>query len=201
MATRQCFAINPQAPAVRGTPGCRRRCHRRCAPAPIRRRGMSLLELVIATAMMAMLATAVSLLLRSSHQAWDAHEADYTRIEAAHATLRHLVREVRQADSVTEISAAADDSGRLGLSMQNGDTYVWDHDAATDAVNYTTPAGNGLLANQISGLRLTGYLADGITPTTVPSEVHFLEIDVTVQLPRETAGTRVVSSYAWVRSW
>lgn len=172
-------------------------------PAAVRRgrRGMSLLELVIATSMLAMVMGAVSMILRTSRQAWEAHTGDYTRVEAAHATLRHLVREVRQADAVTAISPATDNSGQLGLLMPTGVTRLWDHDAPTNTVNFTATSGNGMLASEITGLRLTGYEADGITTTTVADDVQFLKIDVTVQLPREVNGTRVVSSYVWVRSW
>jgi len=178
------FPINKKPPAARP-----------------RRRGMSLLELVIATSMLALLMAAVSMILRTSRQAWEAHSGDYTRIEAAHATLRHLVREVRQADAVTAISLATDNSGQLGLLMPTGETRLWDHDGPSNTVNFTATAGSGMLANEITGLRLTGYKADGVTTTTVPAEVQFLKIEVTVQLPRELNGTRVVSSHAWVRSW
>ncbi|MAD80749.1 MAG: hypothetical protein CMJ50_07895 [Planctomycetaceae bacterium] len=162
---------------------------------------MSLLELVIATSMLAMVLAAVSMILRTSRQAWEAHRGDYARIEAAHATLRHLVREVRQADAVTSISLATDNSGQLGLLMPTGVTRLWDHDDSDDTVNFTGTSGSGLLANDITGLRLTGFKANGTTATTVADEVQFLKIDVTVELPREMNGTRVVSSYVWVRAW
>jgi hypothetical protein len=138
---------------------------------------------------------------RRAREAWEAHEGDYTRIEAAHATLRHLVREVRQADAVTSISLASDNSGQLGLLMPGAETRLWEHDDPTDIVNFTSTAGSGMLADNITGLRLTGYKADGTTTTTVPAEVQFLKIEVTVELPREVNGTRVVSSFVWLRSW
>ncbi len=166
-----------------------------------RRQGMSLLELMIATTMLAMVMAAVSMILRTSRESWEAHEGDYTRIEAAQATLRHLVREVRQADAVTSISLPTDNSGQLGLLMPSAVTGLWDHDDSTDTVNFTATSGSGLLADQISGLRLTGYKADGTTTTTVPDEVQFLKIEVTVELPREANGTRLFSSYVWLRSW
>jgi hypothetical protein len=162
---------------------------------------MSLLELVIATSMLAMLLTAVMVVLRTGRQAWEAHEADFTRIESAHATLRHIVREVRQADAVTAISAAADTSGRLALAMPDGSVKVWEHDAGTNQVNHGLTTATELLAPNITGLRFVGYETDGATATTVPNDVQALEIEVTVQLPVETNGTRVVHSWAWVRSW
>ena len=166
-----------------------------------KRRAMTLLELVIATSMLAMVMTAISVVMRTSRQAWEAHEADYLRIEAAHATLRHIVRQVRQAEAVTEISAATDTSGRIGLLLPNGDTRVWDHDGGTNTVNCGITTADDMLAPNITGLTFVGFRADGATMTSDPTEIQCLRVDVSVQLPRETSGARTVSSWAWVRSW
>lgn len=162
---------------------------------------MSLLEVVIATSMLAMVLTTVSVVMRSGRGAWEAHEADYTRIESAHATLRHIVRQARHADAVTEISVKTDNSGRLGLLLPSGDIRIWDHDASTNSVNCGVGSPNALLAPDITGLRFTGLKADAATDAASASEVQCLRIEVTVQLPHEVGGTRTVSSWAWVRSW
>ncbi len=163
---------------------------------------MTLVELVIASTMLAMMMTSIAVVMRTGRQAWEAHESDYVRIEAAHATLRHVVREIRQADAVSAISLATNNSGALSLAMPNGDTKSWDHDNATNRVNYgvnVTPV--DLLADQIVGLRFSGFRADGTTAATTTAEVQCIRIDVTIQLPREVGGERVVSSWAWIRSW
>ena len=170
-------------------------------PKACKRRGMTLLELVIASSMMAVLLTAATLVLRTSRQAWEAHEGDYTRLEGLHATLRHMVRQVRQADAVTAISAAGDNSGTLTLAMPDGSTVAWDHDGATSTVRCGVTTADQLLSTNITGLNIVGYKPDGVTATTVPSEIQNLKVSVTVQLPRETNATRTYSSWAWIRSW
>ena len=164
-------------------------------------RAFSLLELVISCAMLAVLMVAVGGVLRTSRQAWEAHEADYTRLEALHATVRHIVRKVRQADAVTEVSGAGDTSGRLGLQMVDGSVVVWDHDAVTSKVNYGVTTPTSLLAENITTLRLQAYKTDGVTATTLPHEVQSLLVEASVTLPREAGGTKTVSTWAWVRSW
>lgn len=166
-----------------------------------KRRGMTLLELVIASSMMAVLLTAVTLVLRTSRQAWEAHEGDYIRLEGLHATLRHMVRQVRQANAVTAISAAGDNSGALTLAMPDGSTVAWDHDGPTSTVKCGVTTADQLLSTNITGLNIVGYKPDGVTTTTVPSEIQSLRVSVTVQLPRETNATRTYSSWAWIRSW
>ena len=166
-----------------------------------KRHGLSLLELVIASSMLAVVMTTISVVMRTTRLGWEAHEADYLRIEAAHATLRHIVREIRHADAVTEISARTDTSGRLGLLLPNGDTRIWDHDAGTDIVSCGIGAPDNILAVDITGLTFVGFRADAATFANNADEVQCLRIDLDFQLPRETGGARTVSSWAWVRSW
>lgn len=161
---------------------------------------MSLLELIIATSMFAVMLTSVCVILRTGRQVWEVHEAEFTLVESAQATLRHIVRRVRQADAVTALSAATDDSGQLALGMPDGTTLVWDHDENDDCVNYGSGAPNALLATGIAALRVQGFRADGVTPTAVPEDVRSLRIEVAVPLPAG-AGSGVFSSWAWVRSW
>ncbi|MDA1055506.1 MAG: prepilin-type N-terminal cleavage/methylation domain-containing protein, partial [Planctomycetota bacterium] len=102
---------------------------------PGKRRGLSLLELIIASSMLAMLMTSISVVIRAGRGAWEAHEEDYVRVEAAHSVLRHIVREIRWADAVTEFTFDAKPA-RLGLLMPNGETHVWAHDRVN---NLRTP--------------------------------------------------------------
>ena len=163
------------------------------------RRGITLLEMVIASSMLALVLTSISVVMRSGRGAWEAHEADFIRIQAAHATVRHLVRNVRQADEVVAVSASTDNSGSISLLMQDGDTLVWDHDSGTNQVNFGVTSATNLLAPDITGLRFEGFEADGVTPTTV--DVQCLRIEVTFDLPVATNPQRTVSSWAWVRTW
>ncbi|MEO8493724.1 MAG: hypothetical protein ABI614_01535 [Planctomycetota bacterium] len=166
-----------------------------------KRRGLSLLELIIATSMLAMLLTSISIVLRAGRATWDAHEADYTRVEAAHSVLRHIVREIRAAGAVSEITAATNDSGRMGLLMRNGEIHIWAHDSAASRVNYGVTTPDNLLAPDVTGLRFRGFKADGVTAVATAAEVQCLQVEVTIQLPREVNGQRIVTSWAWVRSW
>lgn len=166
-----------------------------------KRRGLSLLELIIASSMLAMLMTSVAVVIRAGRESWNAHEADYVRVEAAHSVLRHIVRNIRAAEAVTEITADTDDSGRLGILMPNGETLLWAHDNGASVVNYGVSSPSELLAPDITGLRFRGMRADGVTAAATAADVQCVQIEVTIQLPRETNGQRVVSSWAWIRSW
>jgi len=162
---------------------------------------MSLLELVIATTMLAMIVATVSVVMRTSRLAWEAHEAAKNRIEAAHATVRHIVRRARQATGVVAITPSTDNSGQVSLRMPNLSVEVWDHDDVAMTVKYGVTTAANLLANNITGLRFTGYEADGTTLSTTAADTRAIKLEVTVQLPVETGGTRTIQSWVWIRSW
>lgn len=172
------------------------------------RRGITMLELVIASSMLALVVTSISIVMRSGSDAWNAHQSDYTRLQAAHATVRHIVRRVRRADGVANLSSPSEYSGNLTLTMPGGETHVWDHDGNTDEVYYGIASPDHLMSVDIDTLRFEGFEADGKTPTSVPGDVQCLLIEATVQLidaktqlPVENNPKRNIRSWAWVRTW
>ncbi len=167
----------------------------------LRRRALTMLELIMATTLLATMVTAVALLLRTGHTAWRAHEEDAIGLESAHATLRHLARNIRQAKSVTAISAAADNNGTLSLLMPSNQTLVWARNAATNEVLFGVGSANTLLAEGITELSFTGYKGDGVTTTTVVGDIQSVLCRARVVLPRDVSGTKDVRCWAWLRSW
>jgi type II secretory pathway pseudopilin PulG len=166
-----------------------------------RRRGMTLLELILATTLLTTLVAAVGLVLRTGYGTWEAHQDDSVRITAANATVRHIARRARQAQAVAAMSDPAETSGTLSLSMPSGETFVWAHDAAAQEVAYGVGSASDLLAERITELSFLGYEVDGTTQTTVLDDVHSIKCVARIQLSRETGGDRTASCRAWLRSW
>ncbi len=165
------------------------------------RAGTTLLELILATTLLTSMVVATAVVLRTGHVAWQANQTDAQRISSANATLRHIVRRVRQAESVAAISGPTDTSGSLSVLMPSGATLAWDHDAATREVQFGVSTADSLLGQEISTLSFTGYEADGTTQTTVVADIQSVKCHATVELPRKTNGTRSVSCWAWLRAW
>ncbi|MBX7168050.1 MAG: prepilin-type N-terminal cleavage/methylation domain-containing protein [Pirellulales bacterium] len=164
-----------------------------------RRGGFTLLELVVTAALAATLGASVFVLLRTSQSAWEAHHSDLERLEGAHAAIRHLVRNIRQATAVKNISKADDADGSLSLLMPSGEIYVWQHTGTQ--ILFGLNDASSLLAENIQALYFTCYTADGVTLTTDVGAVQCVDCVATVQLAN-TAGTlRTVRCRAWRRSW
>jgi hypothetical protein len=170
-------------------------------PAANRRSALTLFELVVASTLMTVVVTAAAVVLRGAHGAWSAHEADLNKLESAHATLRHLVRNLRQATGVVSITLPANTSGAISLSMPSGQTLAWAHVSVSNLVNYGVTTATSLLADGIEQLVFTAYKADGVTQTSVAAEIQLVKCTVRVTLPRDSGGTRDLSAWAWVRSW
>jgi prepilin-type N-terminal cleavage/methylation domain-containing protein len=162
------------------------------------RRGLSLLEMMVATAMMATLMASVVVVMRSSLAVWNAQEADIDVLENGYGVLRHFVQQLRQADAITVISIPSDTTGDLSFTTSTGVTRGWSHNGAPKQVMFDNGTSNQLLANKIDSMSFTGYKADGATQTTVVDDIQVVQCAVQITLPQ---GSRTLTTRSWIRSW
>jgi type II secretory pathway pseudopilin PulG len=163
-----------------------------------RRAAMSMVELIAATAVMAVLMTSVVVIVRSSYGVWNAYEQDIDINENAYGVLRHVIRQLRQADAITAISGPTDNSGGLTYATPDGATRSWSHN--NGQVFYNNGSGDQLLAQSIDELTFVGYNAAG-NPTTVPDEIQRVKCTAEVTLAHGSGTPKTVSATAWIRSW
>ena len=163
--------------------------------------GFTLLELMVTTAMLAVLSTSTMVLVRTSYSAWNRHQQDQHTQQSGIAVLRHIVRHVRQATAVTAISNAGDTSGSLSILTPAGETLVWNHDAGTKRVLFGVNVADQLLATGIEQLSFIGIRTDGTTTTDV-GLIHSVRTTAQVVLDRPNGPQPVTTScQAWMRSW
>src|SRR2546421_6651685 len=89
------------------------------------RRGLSLLEMMAATAIMATVTASVVVVMNTGYSVWTAQEADIDVLENGYGVLRHFVRQMRQATALTAITAAANTQGSLSFTTSTGATCTW----------------------------------------------------------------------------
>jgi type II secretory pathway pseudopilin PulG len=166
-----------------------------------RRAGLSLLEMMVATAIMATLMGSVVVVIRSGNAVWTAEKNDLDVLENGYGVLRHFVQQLRQANSISNISAANETAGSLSFLTSAGATRTWSRNSATSQVSFNNGTGNQLLAKSINQLTFTGYKADGVTTTTTTSEIQVVQCNVQVTLSQGGGLTRNLSCKAWIRSW
>ena len=164
------------------------------------RRGLSLLEMMAATAIMATLTASVVVVMRSGYAVWNAQEDDIDILDNGYGVLRHLVTQMRQATAVTAITASGNTQGSLSFTTSTGATQTWTRNATSD-VYFNNGTSNQLLAKSIDSLTFTGYKADGVTATTTVTDIQVVECEVQITLPRGAGVTRTLTTRAWIRSW
>lgn len=165
----------------------------------MKRRGLSLLEMMASTTIMAAVMGAVVVVVQSSYSCWNAHESDLDIEENAYAVLNHFVREMRQATAITDISAANNNAGTLSIKNASGTTESWALSGTT--VTFDNGSGAQNLATSINQLNFVGYQPDGVTATTTVANIQMIKCTVQVTLSHGAGVTRTVSTTAWVRSW
>lgn len=156
--------------------------------------------MMAATAIMATITASVVVVMRSGYAIWNAQEADIDVLENGYGVLRHFFTQMRQATSITAISASNNTQGTLSFLTSSGVTRTWARDSSSN-IYFNNGTLNQLLAKNIISLTFTGYKADGITATTTVSDIQVVQCQVQITLPRGAGVTRTLTSKAWVRCW
>lgn len=162
--------------------------------------GLSLLEMMAATAIMSTVTAAVVVVMNTGYSAWIAQEADIDVLENGYGVLRHFARQLRQSTNVTVITAAGNTTGSLSFTTATGAACTVARNASSD-VYYNNGTSNQLLAKNINSMTFTGYKADGVTATTTATDIQVVQCQVQITLPRGAGVTRTLTTRAWLRSW
>src|SRR3954468_13446462 len=165
-----------------------------------RRKGLSLLEMMAATAIMATVTAAVVVVMNTGFAVWSAQEADIDVLENGYGVLRHFCRQMRQATGISAITAAGNTIGSLSFTSAAGATCTWTRDVASN-VYYNNGTSNQLLAKGINSLTFTGLIAHGVTATTTVSEIQDVQCQGQGPLPRGAGVARARASRAGIRPW
>src|SRR5689334_17205343 len=165
-----------------------------------RRRGLSLLEMMAATAIMATVTAAVVVVMNTGYSVWTAQEADIDVLENGYGVLRHFGRQLRKATNVTEVTAAGNTTGSLSVTLASGATCWTSREGPSDGY-VNNVMSSQLLAKSINSRTFTGYKADCVTATTTVTDIQMVQCQVQITLPRGAGVTRTLTTRAWLRSW
>ena len=174
---------------------------RRKQAAKNRRSGLSLLEMMAATAIMATLTASVVVVMRSGYAVWNAQEADIDVLENGYGVLRHFVTPNAAGDGRhRDFRLRQHARAACRSPLSTGATRTWTRNASSD-VYFNNGTSNQLLAKSINSLTFTGYKADGVTATTTVADIQVVQCQVQITLPRGAGVTRTLTTRAWIRSW
>lgn len=162
------------------------------------RRGFTLLEVMVALSISAVLMASSMVILRSSYTAWQVHEADLNVAASGNAILRNIVQTVRQAEAIVSPDSGGSSTSTLTILRADSSTITWAL-SGSEVTHQINSDSAQPLAGGVTGLAFNAYLADGTTLASTADEVHAIHCEVTTNKP--SGGTRTVSSFVWMRSW
>jgi hypothetical protein len=181
--------------------GARRTARPRSRRTVRRRTGITLLELVVAAALMGGVTASMHVVLRGAREATDQLRGENDVLRHADAGLRFVTRQCRGAKGVAQINAA---NSSIHLDVGGGETVRLFLSAAGDLRmddSRIVPQQVRSVADHITAFIPTLYEADGVTATTDPTLAGLIDISLTVDLPRDHSPSRTVSGRVWVRRW
>lgn len=168
------------------------------------RLGVSLLELVVASSLLAGMVSGFSLIMRSARQSWELVDDEYAAMHQVQALVRHFVRAARESHGVVAISP---DGTRITIEGE-GDrrlTWSWNTSKGQSGGRVTfrdsQRGGAADLAHDIRSLQFQGYALDGVTRTSDPEEIRVIEVAASVAPSEESAHLKTVRSKVWIRVW
>ncbi len=163
------------------------------------RHAFSLVELVMANAIMATLMLATCVLVQTSYQNWNLHEQSSTQKIYTLGAHSHCQRHLRQATDIATLSASPP---TLYVLSSNGDTHEWVYDSTLKEIHFSLNASTPeTLASGIESCSFSGFDKNGILTNTL-ADIQSVVLTTTHQ--QEIPGTNpliTVTSRSWIRSW
>lgn len=151
------------------------------------RAGMTITEIMVALAILAIIFTAVLPQFRNINQSWDIKRAAAETLQNERILTDHLTRNLSKADLVLAISAANEDNGFIEFRNDDGEVLRYDI-SNSNFVQFSVDGSASDIAGPVSFMRFTGYKLDPFEKTTVPGEIRFVTVETSIDNPQKPAG-------------
>jgi type II secretory pathway pseudopilin PulG len=141
--------------------------------------GLTLLEMVIAVAIMTIVFAAFLPLFASIRNSWDTKQANAELLQNSRILIDHFHRNLSKAVKVTDVSDSSETEGYLQLEDNDGNNWRYEK-GDNNYVQFGTPGDLYDLAGPVSTLQFTCYSAEDFNnPTTDVNSIRFITVQTT----------------------
>ncbi|MHC4526593.1 MAG: PilW family protein [Planctomycetota bacterium] len=163
--------------------------------------GLTLIESVLALAIVVIVMAAVLPQVRLIQNSWDCKQAAAETLQNGRVLIGHLRRKLSTARRITAVSDAAQSSGYIAFEDNDANSYRYDISGTTDYVRFG-PIGNPAdLAGPVSRLQLTCYGAyDLDTPTTDVNSIRCVKVQTTLTNSARLDQDMTFSTVVYIRT-
>lgn len=146
-------------------------------------RGFTLLEMVVVITVLGTLAAVGAQILSGGVQAFDASQNAMTTLAKAQYTTERLARELRGVTySAGSYTISLPSSTQVTFTRSDGastDTVDLRFSASTLTLAYGTVPGTHVLTDQVTSATFAGYQSDGVTQTSDPALIAYVDLQIT----------------------
>jgi len=162
--------------------------------------GMTVVELVVAVALMAVVTGAVLPLLAGVRNGSDTQRAQSEMIQNSRVLNEHVLRQLSQATRVVQVSSASETNGHIEFEDPDGTTYRYDVGAG-DYVQFGPVGDAADLAGPVSCLQFVCYDANDLTHSTQEAAaIRLVTWEVTLRSAGHLARDRTGSGACYLRA-
>jgi type II secretory pathway pseudopilin PulG len=160
---------------------------------------LTLLEMVIALAMMATVFAAILPLFRNIRISWDSKQAAAETLQNGRVLVDHLNRKLSKAVKITAVSDPSTNNGYIEFEDNDGNNLKYD--VANSYVRFGAVGDLSDLAGPISKLQFTCYDAcDLDTSITDVDSIRFVKAETTLTNPTATGQDKTLIASAYLRT-
>jgi len=161
---------------------------------------MTIVEIIIAVSIMAILFAAVLPQFRNMYLSWDSQNQRGEIVQNARVLLDCLSRSLASAIRITSVSMPEEPLGYIEFEKNDGNTYRIDI-SEENYIQYG-PAGNGVdFAGPVSQLQFQCYgLEDMTTITTEPDEIRLVKVSTVIYNPEEPSRTQAYQNQVFIET-
>jgi len=166
------------------------------------RRAMTLLELVVAMAMITVIFAVVLPQFALIRNSWDSKQAVAEALQNGRVLMDHFNHNLSKAVRITDVSASSDTAGYIEFEDDDGNTMRYDI-AAGSYVEYGSPGNLSDLAGPVSLLRFTCYdacdLDNPLSPVTDANDIRVVKIDVAITNSASIGQDKTFTTWVYLR--
>lgn len=138
--------------------------------------GLTLIELLVTTVLLATIVIIVAPFFRATFQAWQIGDRRAEIMQGARIGLERISQKIRGASQFISVTLPSDINGEIVILNADGSTDTFSRNAAKSTLDWD----NESLVDSVSSLKFTCYKKDGTTTTPDPGEIKSVAIELIV---------------------
>ena len=162
---------------------------------------LTLVEMVMALAIMAIVFAAILPQFRAISNSWDSKQAGAEALQNGRVLIEHLNRNLIKAVRITDVSDSTETDGFIAFEDNDGNTLRYDVNGTTSYVEFGVVGALSNLAGPVSQLQFTCYDAcDFDTAITDCNYIRFVNVQTTLTNSATMGQDKTFTASAYLRT-